>query len=173
MMTFDYEKVIARIFLLESQQEIRRIMSDYMSLCDDLQTLSCAENISQLFTEDAVWEGVGELYQIKLGRVAGRDAIRDMMGKYVKSPAHFKVNVHFLCSEHIDIVNYCHAKGRWKMLQTSTFNDGTSHLNSAELIVDFVFKGAGWFIAHFTTRNLFSRPVSYWHSKNDFSLPEE
>ncbi|MNF18980.1 hypothetical protein D3C80_2234120 [compost metagenome] len=57
------------------------------------------------------------------------------------------------------------------MLQTSTFNDGASHLNAARLVVRFAMEEGRWRIAHFQTENLFSRPVTGWNSDAPLPVP--
>ncbi|MDH8362187.1 nuclear transport factor 2 family protein, partial [Klebsiella pneumoniae] len=69
-----------------------------------------------------------------------------------------RINTHYLSSEFIYLNEINEATGRWKMLQLSTFNNGQSHLNGAELIIEFRRENNIWLINHFTTRNLFSRP---------------
>ena len=172
MFTDNEQDLMMRLSRLEAQQAVKNIMSQYMHLCDDLSSDAVAKKIATLFTEDAIWEGIGDLYQKKLGRYQGRDNIKNMMSAYVKTPAHFLINVHFLCSEYIEIKTPCMATGRWKMLQTSTFTSGESHINCAELNVNFSLINKEWLISHFTTRNLFSRPVDYLNSHQDLPVPD-
>lgn len=171
-MTITEQEMRLRLSRLETEQSLKNIMSQYMHLCDDLSSLAVTEQISQLFTEDAVWEGIGELYKHKLGKYQGRQAIQQMMQSYVRTPSHFAINVHFLCSENTEVISPESACGRWKMLQTSTFSHGCSHLNCAELIVTFSLINNKWLINHFTTRNLFSRPIDYLNSDKDLPVPD-
>lgn len=166
------EKCLQRLDKLEAANQIRNLMSQYMHLCDDLSYPDIAQEIADLFCEDAIWEGLGSLYQNKLGRYSGRKNIAQMMARYISEPVHFAINVHYLTSEHIDIGAENEAIGRWKMLQVSTFRAGGSHLNSAELVIRFKKAGERWLIDHFTTRNLLSRPVDYWHSPVDLPVPD-
>lgn len=166
------QSLLSRINRLESEAEIRRLISFYMHLCDDLNTTHVALQIGMLFTPNASWSGIGTLYSEKMGSYQGREAIVAMMKKYVTKPPHFKINVHYLSSEAISIVNDNEATGRWKMLQVSTFNNGTSHLNGAELVIDFRKNNNEWLINRFTTKNMFSRPVDYWHSDAQLYIPD-
>jgi len=163
---------IRRLQQLEDQQAVRVCISDYMHLCDSLSSQQTAESIGELFTADACWEGIGLPYAARLGVHQGRKAIVEMMQRYVHQPAHFAMNAHFLCSESIEHEQNGRWRGRWLMLQTSAFSAGGAHLNAAEIIVWFVREGPTVRMAHFTTRNLFSRPVDYWCSVDDLPVPD-
>ncbi|MFZ4831741.1 nuclear transport factor 2 family protein [Rouxiella sp. Mn2063] len=167
------QQQIRRLQQLEDQQAVRVCISDYMRLCDDLNSQQTAEAIGELFTADACWEGLGAPYAARLGVHQGRKAIVAMMQRYVRQPAHFAMNAHFLCSESIEQQQNGQWRGRWLMLQTSTFNAGGSHLNAAEIMVWFVRDGRAMRMMHFTTRNLFSRLVDYWRSADDLPVPNE
>lgn len=94
------------------------------------------------------------------------------MASYVRHPAHFALNAHFLCSEALyqDADGELH--GRWLMLQTSAFTAGGAHLNAAELQIIFRREAGEMTIHHFTTRNLFSRPVSHWQAADALPVPD-
>ncbi|VFS75273.1 Uncharacterised protein [Raoultella planticola] len=103
-----------------------------MHLCDDLSYPDIAQEIANLFCEDAIWEGPRQFIPKQTGALfRGGKNIAQMMARYISEPAHFAINVHYLTSEHIDIGAENEAIGRWKMLQVSTFRAGGSHLNSA------------------------------------------
>lgn len=172
MQMSEQQHLLSRLDTLESEAEIRRVISQYMHLCDDLRSEDSVTQIGQLFTCNAEWAGIGELYAERLGNYKGRAAIEAMMRKYVTHPAHFRLNTHYLSSEFIYLNEINEATGRWKMLQLSTFNNGQSHLNGAELIIEFRRENNIWLINHFTTRNLFSRPIDYWHSPSGLPVPE-
>jgi hypothetical protein len=110
-----------RLQQLEDQQDARVCISNYMRLCDQLETPATVRAIGALFTTNACWEGVGEPYATRLGRHVGRNAIESMMAGYVKTPAHFAMNAHFLCSEALIQQPDGLLFGRWLMLQTSSF----------------------------------------------------
>jgi ketosteroid isomerase-like protein len=114
---------------------------------------------------------VGKRYQASFGRYVGRNAIEQMFARYMQVESHFVMNAHFVNSEQI-YVNQNDANASWLMLQTSTFKDGRSHLNTAKLNVKFQKQADGtWKIKHFQTQNIFSRPVSHWHSEAELPLP--
>ncbi|MDO6683266.1 MULTISPECIES: nuclear transport factor 2 family protein [unclassified Oceanobacter] len=161
-----------RLQALESERDIRACINRYMALCDELSLQTPMDELGDLFTEDAVWEGKGKRYANSFGGFQGRDAIVTMLGSYASEPPHFALNVHFLTSELI-VVERDHAHASWNMLQTSTFASGASHLNSARLDVRFKQQEGRWRIAHFQTENLFSRPVDHWQSDEPLPVPEK
>ena len=73
----------ARVETLEAEAEIRRVQARYMFLCDTPCPEAGAEDdaerinrIIDLYTEDAIWEGVGAYYDNQFGRSVGKAAIR-------------------------------------------------------------------------------------------------
>lgn len=164
------ERLEQRLRRLESEQAVRACMNRYMALCDALDSNTPLAELAGLFTEDAVWEGKGAKYCESFGGYRGREAIAAMFSGYMTEPAHFGLNVHFLCSELIR-VDGDSAEGSWVMLQTSTFASGASHLNAARLTVTFCEEEGAWRMAHFRTENLFSRPVDAWNSSAHLPVP--
>ncbi|VXC02956.1 nuclear transport factor 2 family protein [Pseudomonas sp. 8O] len=160
----------ARLYRLESEHAVRCCMNRYMVLCDALDARTPLDELAGLFTTDAVWEGKGAKYAKSFGGYRGREAIRAMFAGYMSEPAHFALNVHFLCSELIRVEGD-EASGSWVMLQTSTFASGASHLNAARLTVRFREEEGVWRMAHFQTENLFGRPVEAWNSDAHLPVP--
>jgi hypothetical protein len=119
------------------------------------------EALAALFTDDAVWEGIGPQYAKKFGRLQGRTAIVEMLQRYLPPTPHFASNVHFLTSEHIEVEGDI-AKGRWIMLQASAYVDAKAELISARLEIDFApssrDENNAWLIRHFRTERLFDAP---------------
>ncbi|HZX17830.1 MAG TPA: nuclear transport factor 2 family protein [Pseudomonas sp.] len=160
----------ARLHQLESENAVRACMNRYMVLCDALDARTPLDELAGLFSADAIWEGKGAKYAKSFGGYRGREAIRAMFAGYMSEPAHFALNVHFLCSELI-CVEGDEASGSWVMLQTSTFATGASHLNAARLTVRFREEEGAWRMAHFQTENLFGRPVDAWNSDAHLPVP--
>lgn len=161
-----------RVRRLESADRIRALVTRYMQLCDSLDANTPLDELAGLFTEDALWEGKGARYAASFGGWRGRSAIADMFRSYMRTPAHFALNVHFLCSEHIDVsADALHARASWVMLQTSTFASGASHLNAAQLQLRLREEAGQWRIAHFQTHNLFSRPTGAWNDAAELPVP--
>lgn len=168
----DYSEMQKRLQVLESQQAIRVCINRYMALCDALDASTPLDELAMLFTREAVWEGKGAKYASSFGGYRGREEIRAMFSTYMKTPAHFALNVHFLTSEVIGVEGE-QGQGTWIMLQTSTFNDGASHLNAARLVVRFAQEDGAWRIAHFQTENLFSRPTNAWNDAAPLPVPDK
>ncbi len=160
----------ARLRQLESENAVRACMNRYMVLCDALDARTPLDELAGLFSADAIWEGKGAKYAKSFGGYRGREAIRAMFAGYMTEPAHFALNVHFLCSELIRVEGD-EANGSWVMLQTSTFASGASHLNAARLTVRFREEEGAWRMAHFQTENLFGRPVEAWNSDAHLPVP--
>lgn len=166
------DRIIQRLEELEAQNAIRNCMNRYMEICDQLDIDTDLNELMALFDQDSIWEGVGEKYKKSLGYHASWQAIYDMFKTYTQEQSHFVMNAHFVNSEQIELKgDMAHAK--WMMLQTSTFRDGRSHLNGAKLNVKFKKQAdQSWKIKHFQTENLFSRPVSHWHSEAELPVPQ-
>jgi hypothetical protein len=145
-----------------------------MTLCDSLDAATPLDELLDCFAEDATWAGKGARYGASFGGYQGREAIGAMFRRYMREPAHFAFNAHFLCSEHIAPIDADRATAEWVMLQTSTFSSGASHLNAARLTLGMARCGDGrWRIARFETENLFSRPVSHWQSDAPLPVPAD
>ncbi len=165
--------ILARLKRLEDEKQIRSCMNSYMRQCDTLNEHSSLDDLLALFTEDAVWEGVGELYSKRLGRHEGAASIRKMFSKYTQPPAHFHFNLHILGNELID-VQQATATGNWVLVQPSDFIDGRSHITSARITASFrIDDDDVWKISHFQTENLFSRVMNKpWSESANLPVPE-
>jgi hypothetical protein len=160
----------ARLERLEAQNAIRNVMAQYMSFCDRLDESTPMDELAALFTREAVWTGKGSRYHAAFGEHRGRAAIAAMLGTYRGPPPHFALNAHFLTSETIDAAS-SPAAGKWMMLQTSTYADGTSDLRCARLSVQFAFEETRWRISRFETENLFARPIDRWNDRAALAIP--
>ncbi|AOJ34311.1 nuclear transport factor 2 family protein [Burkholderia metallica] len=150
-----------RMAALEAERAVRATITRYMALCDVPENAGDGPSLAELFTADAVWEGIGPQYARKFGRVEGTAAIVAMLGRYLPPDPHFSANLHFLTSESIEIdAGLTHARGRWIMLQASRYGDGTAELIAARLTVDFApaGDGAAWPIRHFRTERVLDGP---------------
>lgn len=151
-----------RVAALEAENAVRQTISRYMALCDVPVRALPGESLGALFTEDAIWEGIGPQYAGKFGRLQGHAAILEMLQRYLPPAPHFATNVHFLTAEHIAVRGRT-ATGRWIMLQASGYVDGRAELISARLEIDFVCSQSDtpnpkWLIGHFRTERLFDAP---------------
>ncbi|MCZ4519139.1 nuclear transport factor 2 family protein [Rhodococcus ruber] len=159
--------LVARLEVLEAEADIRRIQARYMFLCDtpcpefgvndDARRI---ELVLDLYTADAVWEGVGEYYDGQFGRAEGKDAIRAHFGRFwgeKKDPA-LLLNAHYLTSEQIH-VRGAEAEGQWIHMQPWLFADGKSLLRSSRLNNAFRKVDGRWLISRTRTENVFVAPL--------------
>lgn len=147
-----------RLAVLEAESAVRRVLARYMDLCDVPHAPVAEAELAALFSEDAIWEGIGAQYAEKFGRQQGRDEVAAFVAAYLPPSPHFAVNLHFLTSESIQ-VTCAAARGQWIMQQISTYADGRAELISARLNIDFRCVDGGWLIAHFRTQRLFNSPL--------------
>jgi len=154
------ESLQARLRLLEAHNAVRKTISRYMALCDVPARALEGESLAALFSDDAVWEGIGPQYADKFGCLKGPSAIVTMLQRYLPPTPHFATNVHFLTSEHIEVQGNT-AKGRWIMLQASGYVDAKAELIAARLEVDFNPSPHSedlWLIRHLRTERVFDAP---------------
>jgi len=156
-----------RVEALEAEAEIRRVQARYMFLCDT----PCPEYgvtdddrridlILELYSEDAVWEGVGEHYDGQFGRAVGKDAIRAHFERFwgeKRDPA-LVLNAHYLTSEQIH-VDGDRADGQWIHVQPWLYADGTGLLRSSRLNNAFRRQDGRWLITRTRTENVFIAPL--------------
>jgi hypothetical protein len=160
-LTRDLTDLAAEVRVLRAESEARRLLGRYMFLCDSplpeqqMSDQQRAQAISELFADDAVWEGVGGAHGAQFGRQVGPAAISEhMTGFYgVRDPRQV-FNTHYLCSECLTATADA-AEGTWVQFQPWIYDDGTSLLRSSRLQVGFRKTAVGWRIAHYRTENLF------------------
>jgi hypothetical protein len=112
----------ARLEEVEAVQEIQRLKAHYGALVDarlergvdDARREALAAQISELFTEDAVWDG-GE----GLGLCEGREAIRERMRNST-----LLFTWHYFLKPQIRVEGD-RARGTWDILAPCTGQDGT------------------------------------------------
>ena len=161
-----------RLRRFEDAEAVRRCVNRYMVLCDALDASTPIDELLDCFTPEATWAGKGQRYGKSFGGYKGRDQIGAMFRRYMGHPPHFALNVHFLANEQITPQPPDDALATWVMLQTSTFADGSSHLNAARLTLGMKRCDDGaWRIHQFATENLFSRPVDHWNSASPLPVP--
>ena len=147
------EALLQRLATLEGESAVRRLMARYMDLCDVPRAPVEARDLAPLFTEDAIWEGLGTQTAQTFGQHRGREAIAAFVGGYLPPSDHFQLNLHYLTSESI-VVDGEGAQGRWIMQQISTYADGRHELFGTRLNIDFRCVDGTWLIAHFRTQRL-------------------
>ena len=158
----------AKVDSLTAEAEIRRVQARYMFLCDtpcpEAGVDDDAERINRivdLYTEDAVWEGVGSFYDNQFGRCVGKAAIRKHFQEFwgqKRDPA-LVLNVHYLTTEHI-MVDGDEATGHWVHMQPWIFSDGSSLLRSSRLWNRFRRVDTQWKVSRTRTENVFVAPLT-------------
>lgn len=147
--------LLQRVETLEGESQVRRLMARYMDLCDVPRAATNVRELAELFTVDAVWEGIGTTTAQTFGQHRGRDAVAAFVGSYLPPSEHFALNLHYLTSESIQVDGSA-AAGQWIMQQISTYADQRSELFGTRLTIDFRRVDGTWLIAHFRTQRLFN-----------------
>jgi len=142
-----------RLSALEAHQAVRQVAHEYMACCDVPSPDDFPTRLRELFTEDAVWEGVGERYGRTFGRLEGREQVLAMLQGYLPPNPHFHTNGHFLAGERI-LVEGEQATGEWLMQQISRYDTGRSELIMARIRIAFLRSAERWRIARFSTERL-------------------
>ncbi|MBD0416794.1 nuclear transport factor 2 family protein [Oryzicola mucosus] len=173
-----FEQLSATVDALQGEAEIRRIVSQYMFLCDipimepGIDVDQKIELILNLYTADATWEGVGTFYQDQFGIRRGMEELRTHFQGFFKSrdPA-MLLNCHYLTAEHITVTGES-AEGRWVHFQPWIFSDGTSALRSSRLFNAFRKVDGIWKMSRYRTENVFvaKMPDNWWESFVDRSV---
>ncbi|GAA1248016.1 nuclear transport factor 2 family protein [Prauserella halophila] len=161
------DALVSRVEALEAEADIRRLQARYMFLCDTPNPEFGVRDdqhridlIMELYTEDAVWEGVGEYYDNQFGRAEGAAAIRAHFERFwaaERNPA-LVLNAHYLTSEQIRVDGDT-ATGQWIHMQPWLFSDGTGLLRSSRLSNSFRKDGGSWRITRTRTENVFVAPL--------------
>lgn len=148
--------LLQRLEVLEGESQVRRLMALYMDLCDVPRAPVQPGELAQLFTLDAIWEGIGSQTAQTFGQHHGREAVATFVSSYLPPSDHFALNLHGLTSESIQVDGDM-ARGQWIMQQICTYADQRSELFGTRLNIDFRCVDGTWLIAHFRTQRLFSR----------------
>lgn len=163
--------VLERLERLEAESAIRHVVARYFRICDDLGPDTPFDELGALFTADALWEGRGR-YAVAFGRYEGRAAIVEMIRSYCLPTPHFAMTGHFFSAEDIRVEGRNDASGKWMMLQTSDYADGSADFRAAQLSMRFSREEGVWQIAAFLTQNIFSRRVERWSDEASIPVPE-
>lgn len=151
-----------RIARLEAEAAARRLLARYMFLCDSplpeagMAPEDRADAIGALFTEDALWQGVGGAHGAQFGAHRGPAEIAAHMRKFYAAENPRQIfNTHYLTAEQLIATSADTAEGNWVQFQPWVYDDGSSLIRSSRLHVQFRKTEAGWRIAHYRTENLF------------------
>ncbi|MBV2149806.1 nuclear transport factor 2 family protein [Sphingobium sp. AS12] len=138
--------------------EIRRLASvclhRYFALCDRPRRVG-QTSYGDLFSANAIWEGVGGRYAERFGRFEGRDAIAGAMRLALDETPSYRFNLHLLTNELW--MPGSALTGAWLLQQFSVLNDERAIEATAEIRVTFDVAGGAVTIARFRTRNLMWR----------------
>lgn len=100
----DTDETLDRLKRLEDLEQLRTLKHRYAALCDADYN---ADELAELFTEDAVWDGG------VMGRHAGREAIRTF---FACAPELMPFAIHHVSNALLDI-DGDRASGRWYLWQ--------------------------------------------------------
>jgi len=161
------EELAKRVDVLEAEAEIRRIQARYMMLCDtpcpvypNIDDQERIERVVELYTDDAVWEGVGDYYTGQFGRAEGKAEIRAHFNRFWSEDQDPKLilNAHYLTSEQI-FVDGDEATGVWIHMQPWMFADGSGLIRSSRLNNAFRRENGKWLVTRTRTENVFVAPL--------------
>lgn len=138
----------------EHREAARLTIARYMDLCDVPRPGTPDRELTELFTPDAIWEGIGAEYSGKFGRVEGREAILTMLKSFLPPSPHFRTNIHLLGEGKLVVYDTC-TTGQWIMQQISEYDAGRRELIIARLNVNFEIEDAVARMTHFQTEKLF------------------
>lgn len=167
----DHTALATRLAVLEAQDAMRRTLMRYMDLCDVPGPLTSLDELAELFTPRAVWEGIGPEYEGTFGRVVGRRKVAEKVGSYLPPHPHFARNAHLVGSEQLAVdPSGDRGRGQWLMQQLSRYDaeaGRADELICARLRVDFALTpsdtGCTALIHHFRTQRMFAAPLGAAH----------
>lgn len=146
---------------LRAEAEARRVLMEYMYLCDTPYPIFGGEledrvtAVASVFTEDAIWEGVGGAHGQQFGQNVGRQAIADHMRRFYGGNHATQIfNTHYVSSGQVWVTENG-AEGIWPQFQPWIYADGKSLIRSSRVHVKFRETADGWKICHYRTENLF------------------
>jgi ketosteroid isomerase-like protein len=145
----DLEQLRREVQDLRDERAIAHVMYRYLKACD---TLKDPDVIASHFTEDAVWEGQGNLEEFGVTR--GRAAIRAM---FVENPKILPFTAHFVTNPTIVLaLDRESAWGEWHCLEAATLRDGRAQVwIAARYDNDFAKVGGDWKISHIRYKDTF------------------
>lgn len=155
-----------RVERFESERRIGHVMYRYIHACDELKD---ADVITDLFAEDAVWEGKGRFSEF--GQTMGRDAIRAM---FVENPIMLPFTAHFLTNPLIGLaMDGTRGWGKWHCLEAATLRDHRAQVwIAAWYDNDFTRVGDDWKIQHLRFEDTFVAPYEEGWLKTRYVSPQ-
>ena len=147
------ESLEKRIQFLEDLEAIKKMKAYYGHLCDERygkgkdELKALAEKITNLFTDDAVWDGGP-----KFGIQRGRKEIYD----YFANPA-INFGLHFFVKPNLTIEGN-KANGRWYLLMPGTTKDNTPFWLAGFEDDEYVKKTGQWLHSYMKMIPVFFTP---------------
>lgn len=146
---------------LKAESEARRVLARYLYICDvpvpehEMSLDARIQAITELFTDDAIWEGVGGTHGQQFGRHNGPAEIGAHMRRFYSATDPKQVlNIHYLCTEQVRATDEG-AEGIWVQFQPWINDRGESIIRSSRLHVRFRNTDKGWKICRYRTESLF------------------
>lgn len=164
-MTDDIADLTRRVQRLEARELIAEVMAEYLYQVDRAQD---PEALLQLFTEDAIWEGLG--HHDEQPPTRGREAIIAML---VDLPASFSLTAHFITNAVITLsLDGLTARGRWHALELVSPRKPVDELvEVAWYDNDFAVENGRWQLRHVRYEDSLVFPYSEgWRNTRFVSL---
>ena len=150
------EELEKRVRVLEDTEAIRNLKARYAAYCDDSYD---ADNIADLFTEDAIWESEG------IGRFEGREAIREFFRGASKI---YTFAIHYSLNPHIEVNGHT-ARARWYLFMPCIVAEGNKAMWRAGIDnEEYVCMNGEWKFTRKTATRLFSTPFEEGWAKTRF-----
>ncbi len=153
-----------RVARLEAENEISRILYHYVWLADEVKD---ASRIARCFTEDAVWEGVGDFDEYLS---VGRDEIQAL---FQDVPNQLPFTAHWVTNELITLADDGeHAHGQWHILEAANLRDNCAQVwMVAWYENDFQLVDGEWLISHLRLVHTFVAPYEDGWLKTRYVSP--
>ena len=142
----EFEKIVARLDVLESESAIRKLQAAYMQACDD----HIGAPIGELFAPDGVWEGVGR-FAGGFGATIGREAVA---AQFEGDKTRLPLAAHYLTNEQI-WVDGDTAKAKFMFLEPAVHEGLGAILIAGRYSNDYVRLDDKWYIKHLRCEDIF------------------
>jgi len=130
-----FEELSKRIQVIEDTEAIKQLMYTYADICDDNHN---PERINSVFTEDALWEGGGDL-----GVFEGHDQIKAAFEDFSTA---IDFSRHHLNSPIIEINDH-KASAKWYMIGVFD-KDGDESISTVTYTGEYIKEDGEWLISH-------------------------
>jgi ketosteroid isomerase-like protein len=153
----DIQELARRVAVLEEIEAIRKLKANYAALCD---TGYDPDQLTALFTEDAVWDGGKEW-----GRYEGRAALWDF---FKGASTMLPFALHYMTNPLIEVDGDT-ATGTWHLFQTTTYAaTGDAIFGGARYYEDYVKQDGAWKFRHVRMVSSFWTPYESGWVKRPF-----